>query len=531
MAYTVNNLSLKMIQDNLQSTETTSAQPLLARADFIFTAAALSVVTALLLPLPVKIIDILWTCSLCLTTAVLLISLLAKNSSELAQLPILIVVSTLIRIALCTASARFILLAGSGGIILETTAKSLTATGLFWTIVISLLTAMLALLLIHKAASSITKSSLNFTTQILPLKNIGLETDLNAGLIDSKQAENLRLKIDRETQFYLDMAGVARLLRCDVIIAAIIVIVALISQIAIAAIDKSNITASIQVYSSLIAAASLLTFLPALLAASALAYLLGKTSLTLKTNTSDTDQQPAQTIEIVSQQTGRTEEVQLLNPNFVKAAKHDTSTDHAQENIADFEPVETTQPDSTKTNPPNIPEKFDSMDQYYDSIAQCIDDSTQADKTLLLAAENTTNLPVTVAVNTAIRLAKTKYRTLIVDADFERNSVAKAFDVQPDKTKTKTVRTAIENLFICTCRRTAGREQSNLALIVKKAAGTYDKVIIYAPNINANSALMFAEIADRTIIFADRSDNQICRQLELSTSQPPIVMPPAKNAV
>jgi len=522
-----------MIQQNFSSTEPLPPQPLLARADFIFTAAALSVVTALLLPLPIKIIDILWTCSLCLTTAVLLISLLAKNSSELTQLPILILITTLTRMALCTASARFILLAGSGGIILETTAKPLTAAGLFWTIAISLLTAMIALVLIHKAARSITKSSLNFTTQILPLKNIGLETDLNAALIDSKQAEYLRQKIDRETQFYLDMAGVARLLRCDVIIAASIVIITLISQIAIAAIDKSNITASIQVYSSLIAAASILTFLPALLAAYALAYLIGKTSLTLKTNTSNADREPPQTIEIISQQTGRTENVQLLNPNFVKVVEHDIPHEHTQENITDFEPVQTTKSDSTNSKTTNISENFDSMDKYYDSITQCFDDSAQTGKTLLLAAENITNLPVTVAVNTAIRLAKTKLRTLIVDADFQRNPVAKAFDVQPDKTKAKTVKTPIENLFICTCSRTAGSEKSNLLLITKKAVGSYDKVIIYAPSINEHSAPQFINIADCTIIFTDENvkDNHLCRLLESSTSRVIKIMPSTKNAV
>lgn len=530
MAYTVSNLGLKMIQDNLPSTESTPAQPLLARADFIFTAAALSVVTALLLPLPIKIIDVLWTCSLCLTTAVLLISILAGNSSELAQLPILIVVATLTRIALCTASARFIVLAGSGGIILETIAKPLYATQPLWTITISIMSILFALILIHKAARSITKSSLNFTAKILSLKNIGLETDLNTGLIDLKQGENLRRKIDRETQFYLDMAGVARLLRCDVIIAAIIVIVALISQIAIAAMDKSNIAASIQIYSSLIASAALLTFLPALLAASALAYLLGKTTLTLSADNSNPDQEPVQTIKIVSRETGRTEEVQLLNPDFVKAEKPDTSPDQPQENIADFEPVETTQHDNTQTN---ATAKFDNMGQYYDSIAQDIDDSTQDCKTLLLAAENTINLPTTIAVNTAIRLAKTKRRTLIVDADFERNPVSKAFDIQPDKTKTRAVRTCIENLSVCTSRRSTDSEQSNLALIVKKAVEIYDKVIIYAPDINSHYAPQFTGIADRTIIFTDENiaDNHLCRLLGSSASQALKIMPPPKNAV
>jgi hypothetical protein len=518
-----------MTQDNFQTAENTFTQPLLARADFIFTAAALSVVTALLLPLPVKIIDILWACSLCLTTAVLLISLLAKNSSELGQLPALIVVTTLMRMALCTASARFILLAGSGGIILETTAKHLPAAGLLWTIIISLLLTISALVLIHKAARLITKSSLNFTTQILPLKNIGLETDLNAGLIDPKQSEQLRRKIDREKQFYLDIAGVARLLLCDVIIAAIIIILAIISQVVITAIDKSNITASIQTYSSLIAAASLLTFLPATLSAFALAYLIGKTSLTLSVDTSNANQPPAQTIEIVSQETGRIEEVQLLNPDFVKAPKPQTQPNQPKENIVDFEPAETTQPDSIQTDVLDKSAKFNGMNQYYDSIVQHIDNPAQSCKTLLLAAENTANLPVTVAVNVAIHLAKKKQRTLIVDADFERNPVAKAFDIQPDKSKSRAVRTCIENLSVCTSRQNVGGKRSNLALIVKKAVEIYNKVIIYAPDINKNSAPMFAEIAECTIIFTNSSDNQTCKLLQRPGAQSPIVMTPPEN--
>ena len=530
MAYTVSNVGLKMIEDNLSSTESAPSQPLLARADFIFTAAALSVVTALLLPLPIKIIDILWTCSLCLTTAVVLISILAGNSSELAQLPILIVITTLTRIALCTASARFILLAGSGGIILETIAKPFYATQPFWTIAISIISILLAVIVIHKAARSITKSSLNFTTRILPLKNIGLETDLNTGLIEPEQGEDLRRKIDRETQFYLDMAGVARLLRCDVIIASIIVILALISQIVIAAMDKSNIAASIQIYSCLIAAAAVLTFLPALLAACALAYLLGKTTLTLSTDNSTPEKESVETIEIISHETGRVEEVQLLNPDFVKAAKAETSLNQLQENIANFEPVETAQDDNTQTD---ATAKFDSMDQYYDSITQCIDDPTENFKTLLLAAENRTNLPTTIAVNTAIRLAKTKRRTLIIDADFERNPVSKAFDIQADKSKSRAIRTCIENLSVCTSRRGTDSKQSNLALIVKKAVEIYDKVIIYAPAITSDNTAEFSGIADCTIIFGGENitDNRLCKLLGSSASQALKIMPPPKSAV
>jgi hypothetical protein len=145
----------------------------------------------------------------------------------------------------------------------------------------------------------------------------------------------------------------------------------------------------------------------------------------------------------------------------------------------------------------------------------------------LLAAENISDLPVTTGVNTAIHMAKGKSRTLLVDADFERTPVAKAFDIQPAKTKTAALKTCIENLAICSSSLYPDSNRTNLRTIAKKASEIYDKVIIYAPNISVESGLMYEKIADCTIIFTNRSDNQISKLLEQSATQPPIVMTPS----
>jgi flagellar biosynthesis protein FlhA len=108
MEYTVSSPYLKMIPDNRLSTEKLFSEALFARNDFIFTAVALSLFVGLLLPVPVQLLDVLWVLGLCLSAALFLITISAKEAGELSSFPLLLVVASVLRIALTVASARLI---------------------------------------------------------------------------------------------------------------------------------------------------------------------------------------------------------------------------------------------------------------------------------------------------------------------------------------------------------------------------------------------------------------------------------------
>jgi len=345
MEYTVSSPYLKMIPDNRLSTEKLLSEVLFARNDFIFTAAALSLFGGLLLPVPVRLLDVLWVLSLCLSAALLLITISAKDAGELSSFPLLLVVASVLRIALTVASARLIFLGGTCGAVVETIGKGIAAAGSpVRTIIIAPLVAVVVGIVIYGATKRITKASLRFVLEIMPLKKIGIETDLNAGIVDEHKAEELKDRIRRETHFYLNMAGVTKLMRCDAAMAGMVVLVTVAGQMAITTIDKMTPDANVltQTYVSLATGAAILALGSAVIIALASAYLLGKSSLSLGGGNSDDQPQCSETIEIISEETGESEEVELLNPDFAAVGNRegaDLKNGQRDESIARFEPV------------------------------------------------------------------------------------------------------------------------------------------------------------------------------------------------
>ena len=103
MEYTVSSPYLKMMPDAEQITEKYSAQVVIARNEFIFTTAAIALLAGLLAPVGARLVDVLWVLSVCLTGAVVLIGLAAKESGELSSFPLLLVAGSWLRIALAAA--------------------------------------------------------------------------------------------------------------------------------------------------------------------------------------------------------------------------------------------------------------------------------------------------------------------------------------------------------------------------------------------------------------------------------------------
>ena len=238
MEYTTSSPYLNMMPDNRPITERLSSQVLFGRNDFILVAAALALLAGFLLPVPAQLLDVLWVLSLCFGAALLLISIWAKEAAELASFPALLAVASVLRIALNVTSARLIFLRGIGGTVIKTIGQPIATSNPVWTIMVALLCAAVVVILVYIAARRITKASLKFALEIVPLKRIGIETDLNSGVISDREAEQLKDKVLQETRFYSDMAGVTKLMLCDVAIAASAVVITVAGQTAMSAINR-----------------------------------------------------------------------------------------------------------------------------------------------------------------------------------------------------------------------------------------------------------------------------------------------------
>ena len=528
-----------MMFDTGSSTEKVSLRLLFARSDFIFTAAALSLLAGFLVPFSPRVLDIFWGLNLCFSMVLLLITFSAKSTSELSGFPQLMLFGVLLRIILAVTSAKLVIHNGLGGIIIEALGKPLSQTSPVWIIIIIPITAVVVMILVYGAAKRIAKASVNFTLETLPLKQASVKTDLNMGLITDKEAENLDEKIKQETRFYLNMAGVGKLLLCEGMITGLVVIITIAGLASMSAIGRMGPEShtSFGLFASLAAGAAVLTLLPELFIVLGTAHLLSKSSLTLQTDNKKTTAQQAETIEIISNETGKSEKVELLNPDFAKAPAQQIEIQQNNENITSFEPVSKRSeippsPPEPEVSPPA--QKPAGIEDYYKDISSRIERLSKDQMPVLLAAERIGDLPVTIAVNTAILLTQKGHKCLLIDADPERNAIAKVFEIPLDKIKNRGVPTCIENLSIWTSRKLPDAEAASLKKLIDVATKRYDRVMIYAPNMNsAKIREKLPLVAANAVIFSadNEVDNALCKLMDSGDCQTLAVMPPAQTAV
>lgn len=520
-----------MMFDTGSSTEKVSLSVLFARSDFVFTAVALSLLAGFLIPFSPRFLDIFWGLNLCFSMVLLLITFSAKSTSDLSGFPQLMLFGVLLRIILAVTSAKLVIHNGLGGMIIETLGKPLSQANPVWMIIIIPITAVVVMILIYGAAKRIAKASVNFTLETLPLKQASVKADLNMALITDEEAKNLGEKIKQETRFYLNMAGVGKLLFCEGIITALVVIITIAGLTAMSAIGRMGpeTHTSFELFASLAAGAAVLTLGPELFIVLGTARLLGKSSLTLQTDNKDTTAQQAETIEIISNETGKSEKVELLNPDFAKAPAQQTEIQHNNENITSFEPVSEISPSPPELEVSSPAQKAADIEDYYKDISSRIESLSKDQMPVLLAAERIGDLPVTTAVNTAILLTQKGLKCLLIDADPERNAIAKVFEIPPDKIESRGVPTCIENLSIWTSTKLPDAGTASLKKMIDIATKRYDRVMIYAPNMNSPKIReKLPQVAANAVIFSadNEADNALCKLMVSADCQTLALLPP-----
>ncbi|MCK5174684.1 MAG: hypothetical protein KAR47_14925, partial [Planctomycetes bacterium] len=207
-----------------------------------------------------------------------------------------------------------------------------------------------------------------------------------------------------------------------------------------------------------------------------------------------------------------------------------------KEKIANFEPVEAAGATETasgkeatsagRTETAGGMKRFDSIDDYYDEITGYVDKSGKDRMPVLFGAESFNDLPVTVVVNVAIRISEKGHSCLIIDADSERNAVARVFDIPPEQIRDKPAETCIKGISIFSGGNAVGSDCLKEAISV--SAKCYDRVIIYAPDMSESSeAELFAGAACGAVIFisAGGDESRLSGLVEGSNCEVLAVMP------
>jgi flagellar biosynthesis protein FlhA len=252
--------------------------PFTAHSNIILAVGLVTVLATLLIPLPTPLLDILLACSISLAVAVLIITLSSKEALELSTFPSLLLFVTLFRLSLNVASTRLILLQGNAGKIIQTFGGFVAGGSFVVGLVIFLILVVIQFIVITKGAERISEVAARFTLDAMPGKQMAIDADLNAGIITETQANERRIKIVKESEFYGAMDGASKFIRGDAKAGIIITAINIIGGIAMGYSRGMTIAGAVRTYSILSIGDGLVSQLPSMIISISSGFLVTKIS-------------------------------------------------------------------------------------------------------------------------------------------------------------------------------------------------------------------------------------------------------------
>lgn len=196
------------------------------------------ILSMMILPLPPFMLDIFFTFNIALGLMVLLVSMLTKKPLDFAAFPSVLLFTTLLRLSLNVASARVVLMHGhegtdAAGKVIEAFGHFLVGGNLAVGIVLFVIFIVINFMVVTKGAGRIAEVGARFTLDSMPGKQMAIDADLNAGLIDEAEAKARRKGVAQESEFYASMDGASKFVRGDAMAGIVILLATMIGGLLI----------------------------------------------------------------------------------------------------------------------------------------------------------------------------------------------------------------------------------------------------------------------------------------------------------
>jgi len=238
--------------------------------DAIMAVGVILVILMMLLPLPSVMIDILVAFNLALSVGILLISLYVRSPMEFSVFPTLLLLVTVLRLGVNIAASRAILLEAEGGKVISTFGDIVLGGNYVVGVVVFLMLLIIQFVVITKGSSRVAEVSARFTLDAMPGKQLAIDADLNAGLIDEQQARRRRGEIEQEADFYGAMDGASKFVQGDTIAGVIVVVVNILGGFIIGMVMHSmDAMQALETYTILTVGAGIAIQIPSLLVSTA----------------------------------------------------------------------------------------------------------------------------------------------------------------------------------------------------------------------------------------------------------------------
>ena len=225
-----------------------------------------SIVLMLVVPLPAAVLDLLLGFNITASLLILLVSMQIKRPLDFSIFPSLVLIATLMRLALNVSSTRLVLTDGYAGKVIEAFGHFVIGGSLIVGLVIFVILTIIQFVVITNGAGRVAEVGARFTLDAMPGKQMAIDADLNAGLINEKQARQRRMEVTAEADFYGSMDGASKFVKGDAIAAIIVTLINLIGGFAIGVMQKGMAPAdAVSTYSLLTVGDGLVSQIPALL--------------------------------------------------------------------------------------------------------------------------------------------------------------------------------------------------------------------------------------------------------------------------
>lgn len=247
--------------------------------DIALAVCIIGILVVLIIPVHHSILSVLLTLNISVSVVVLLATIYLQRSVEFAVFPSLLLIMTLFRLSLNVASTRLILRDGFAGHVVDSFANFVTSGSFVVGFVIFAILVVIQFVVITRGAQRISEVAARFTLDAMPGKQMGVDADLNAGLITEAQARARRQDIEREADFYGAMDGATKFVRGDAIAGIIITVVNIIGGLIIGiALQGRPLMDALRLYTTLSIGDGLVTQIPALIISTAAGLIVTRTA-------------------------------------------------------------------------------------------------------------------------------------------------------------------------------------------------------------------------------------------------------------
>lgn len=229
------------------------------------------VLSMMVLPLPAFLLDLFFTFNISLAVMVMLVAMYTRKPLDFSVFPTVLLVTTLLRLALNVASTRIVLLEGHTGP--DAAGKVIEAFGYFLVggntavgLVVFGILVLINFVVITKGAGRIAEVSARFTLDAMPGKQMAIDADLNAGLVDENEAKRRRKEVSQEADFFGAMDGASKFVRGDAIAGILILLINIVGGLVVGTVQHDlSMGQAVETYTLLTIGDGLVAQIPALI--------------------------------------------------------------------------------------------------------------------------------------------------------------------------------------------------------------------------------------------------------------------------